>query len=261
MIRAFLVFGRLLKNYQGLTCTKHNIPHFCIMHRFYANNLDIESILVELNEIESTHACKVLRLKIGDIIEVFNGTGMIALAQIENNHAKRCSIKILSVEQHEKQPGSVHIAICPTKSSDRFEWFLEKAVEIGVDEITPLHSENSERSKLNYERLDKIMMSAVKQSQRLYVPILNPLAKVSEFIKSNPNCLMAHCNSKMNRIEIMSIPKIGRSTIMIGPEGDFSEKEIQQAIEQKINSVSLGKNRLRTETAGVVAATLLKQWI
>jgi 16S rRNA (uracil1498-N3)-methyltransferase len=149
------------------------------------------------------------------------------------------------------------VAICPTKSNDRFEWFLEKAVEIGVDTITPLWSENSERSKLNVERLDKVILSAVKQSLRAFKPQFNPLQKVKEFIVENPACLMAHCNEAFERVDLMQIQTADEIVLMVGPEGDFSVSEIEYALQHQVKSVSLGDNRLRTETAGLVGVTLL----
>jgi 16S rRNA (uracil1498-N3)-methyltransferase len=228
------------------------------MHRFYAEQLETSSRTLTLNEVESNHASKVLRLNVDQSIEIINGKGLIAQAKIAVAHHKRCEVEIENIEFHEKSEQQIHLAICPTKGNDRFEWMLEKIVEIGVDSITPLISENSERSKLNYERLEKIILSASKQSLRAYMPNLNPQEKVSDFIANNKNALMAHCDSRFERESLNSKHLSSESTIMIGPEGDFSKKEIELALHHGLKSVSLGNNRLRTETAGLVAVTLLK---
>lgn len=230
----------------------------CIMHRFYSNNLNLDSQSGILNEVESLHACKVLRLNEGDSIEIINGQGLVAQALIEKSHHKRCEVKIERIQSFEKPNRHMHLAICPTKGNDRFEWFLEKAVEIGVDEITPLVSENSERNKLNFERLEKIILSATKQSLRPFMPVLNPQIKVSEFIDNQRNALIAHCDEAFQRASIQGLHGDQNVTIMIGPEGDFSKHEIELALQNGLKSVSLGQNRLRTETAGVVAVALLR---
>lgn len=210
-----------------------------------------------MNELESNHACKVLRLHVQMDVELINGRGLVAHGKILEAHHKRCQVEILGRFVFDKEPNRIHLAICPTKSNDRFEWMLEKIVEIGVDEITPLVSENSERSKLNFERLDKVIMSAVKQSLRPFKPQLNPMVKVKDFLKTHPNALMAHCREDFERTDLKSHAFRNEIVVMIGPEGDFSENEIKLAIQNQVKSVSLGINRLRTETAGLVAVTLL----
>jgi 16S rRNA (uracil1498-N3)-methyltransferase len=228
------------------------------MHRFYAEQLEPNSTLVTLNEVESNHACKVLRLTESQKVEIINGKGLVALGIIIHAHHKRCELSIENIEAHENPKQHIHLAICPTKGNDRFEWMLEKIVEIGVDRITPLISENSERSKLNYERLEKIILSATKQSLRAFMPKLMEQEKVSDFILKNPRAFLAHCDTRFERQSLLGNGKEEELVIMIGPEGDFSKKEIELALQHKVKSVSLGNNRLRTETAGVVAVTLLK---
>lgn len=227
------------------------------MHRFYQEDLQLESKELLLNEVESNHACKVLRMSIGDTLELINGRGLVGLAKISDAHHKRCRVEMVSIQSFAPAASRIHLAICPTKSNDRFEWFLEKAVEIGVDTITPLWSENSERSKLNIERLDKVILSAVKQSLRAFKPHLNPLRKVKDFIEAHPGCFMAHCNEEFERVDLIGLFKQDEMILMIGPEGDFSTREIQCALQHQVKSVSLGDNRLRTETAGLVGVTLL----
>lgn len=228
------------------------------MHRFYAENLNLESQTAILNEVESNHACKVLRLNDGEAIEIINGQGLVAQAIITKSHHKRCEVRIERIQSFDAPKRLIHLAICPTKGNDRFEWMLEKIVEIGVDEITPLISENSERNKLNYDRLEKIILSATKQSLRAYMPMLNPQFKVSEFIENHTNAFMAHCDEGFERASIQGLQTDQNVTIMIGPEGDFSKREIELALQNGLKSVSLGQNRLRTETAGVVAVALLR---
>ena len=227
------------------------------MHRFYSEKLEAQQKLLTLNEVESNHACKVLRLEESSSIELINGRGIVAHAKIVQAHHKRCEVEILDCLEFPSEIHRIHLAICPTKSNDRFEWMLEKIVEIGVDEITPLVSENSERSKLNFDRLEKVILSAVKQSLRPFKPHLNPMDKVKDFLKNNPNALMAHCREDFERTDLKSHALRNEVVVMIGPEGDFSENEIKLALQNQVKSVSLGKNRLRTETAGLVAVTLL----
>lgn len=228
------------------------------MHRFYAKHLENNTTQLTLNEVESNHACKVLRLAESQSIAIINGEGLIAEGVIVHAHHKRCEIKVEKVDVHEKPKLGIHLAICPTKGNDRFEWMLEKIVEIGVDTITPLVSENSERSKLNYERLEKIILSATKQSLRAFMPKLMEQQKVSDFILNNPGALLAHCDTRFERKSIQLKAGEAEVVVMIGPEGDFSKKEIELALNHGVKSVSLGNNRLRTETAGVVAVTLIK---
>ncbi len=228
------------------------------MHRFYAEQFEPNSKYITLNEVESNHACKVLRLAEGQSIEIINGKGLVARATIEKPHHKRCEVKIEQIQSFDPPKRLIHLAICPTKGNDRFEWFLEKAVEIGVDEITPLVSENSERNKLNYERLEKIILSATKQSLRAFMPILNPQEKVSDFISNNKTALLAHCDNAFERTSLSGLKTSEDVTLMIGPEGDFSQREIELALQNGLKSISLGQNRLRTETAGVVAVAILR---
>lgn len=227
------------------------------MHRFYSDQLTNDTDIVVLNDLESNHAVKVLRLNEGQTVEILNGIGIIAQGIILSAHHKKCEVKIIEKQFIPQASKKLHVAISPTKSNDRFEWFLEKAVEIGVDEFTPLISENSERVKLNFERLEKIILSAIKQSLRPHKPVLNQPEKVISFIHRNPNALIAHCDVSFERIDLKNHTLIGDATIMIGPEGDFSRHEIQTALTHNLKSVSLGENRLRTETAGLVSATLL----
>lgn len=228
------------------------------MHRFYAENLSQDSGFITLNEVESNHACKVLRLDKDAPVELINGKGILAQGIIAEPHAKRTLVKIQSIHFEPPDNVNIHLAIAPTKGNDRFEFFLEKAIEIGVDEITPLIGQNSERTKLNFDRIEKMVISAVKQSHRLYAPRINPLMKVSDFMERHPESFIAHCSNGLERKDFMQVNLENHPTLMIGPEGDFSENELALAEKLGLKSVSLGVNRLRTETAGLVGLTILK---
>lgn len=224
------------------------------MQLFYAPN--ISGNTYTLNEEESKHCIRVLRLTVGDEITLIDGKGGLFKTRIFSPEPKRCSVEVYeSVLEFEKRNHYLHIAIAPTKNIERFEWFLEKATEIGIDEITPLLCEHSERKVINNERLDKIIISAVKQSIKAYVPVLNPLTSFKQFIQSNQtgNLFIAHCATQgLNHLK-NELKPLNKSTILIGPEGDFSSNEIKQATQYNYREISLGKSRLRTETAGVVA--------
>lgn len=219
------------------------------MHLFYDSNITPETISYQLNETESRHVCKVLRLKEGDSIGVLNGNGLYAEAVITEANQKRCSIELTSKQQQETPSYSIHIAICPTKMNERMEWFVEKATELGVTEITFLLSKNSERKAIKLERFENIAVSAMKQSKRLYLPKINDLTKVEQFIKNHPNGFIAHCydGTKQGLLEDFD----NSSPILIGPEGDFTPEEASLAKQNGYREITLGENRLRTETAGL----------
>lgn len=219
------------------------------MHRFYTPELTLEFSFLTLSEAESKHAVQVMRLQNGQQIELFNGKGLSAIATVIDNHPKRCSARIDQKSEHpEEKP--IHIAIAPTKNMERLEWFIEKATEIGITEISLIICQNSERRDVKLERLEKIIIAAIKQSGRYFVPILHPIEKWTEFLKKNPFGLIAHCRTgEKNKIADFSENYL----IAIGPEGDFTQEEIQAAIELGYSPISLGETRLRTETAALVA--------
>ena len=227
------------------------------MYLFYSS--DIASLT--LSEEESSHCVQVLRTKTGDTIQVTDGQGTIYEAEIVNPHRKHCTFRILSQSKPEPlHEGRVHIAIAPTKSMDRIEWMIEKCVEMGVDEITPVLCRYSERKTVNEERLQKILVSAAKQSLKATFPTLHPMTPVRELISGaqEQDRLIAHCIESYGPTEskfaLKSCITRGHSVIiLIGPEGDFSEQEVAEALEHGWKPVSLGKARLRTETAGLVA--------
>ncbi len=209
-----------------------------------------------LPEEESNHAIKVLRLQAGDRVELIDGRGGYFEAEITVPHHKRCEVRLLSsVSEYRKRPFRVHIAIAPTKNMDRMEWFAEKATEIGVDEITPIICRFSERKVIKCDRLEKILVSAMKQSKKAYLPKLNEQCDFSEFIRRQDlgQRFIAHCYEQ-DKKSLSGLYQPGLdATIMIGPEGDFSEAEVETALKTGFLPVSLGNSRLRTETAGVVA--------
>lgn len=227
------------------------------MHLFYDPTIAESATFHLLNEEESKHACKVLRLKNGDQIALLNGKGIEFIGTIIEDHPKHCKIEIISKTVEPKDENELHIAIAPTKIIDRIEWFLEKATEIGITEITPLICSNSERKQIKEERLEKILIAAMKQSKRLFLPILHPLIDFNTFIKNNPKGLIAHCyDAPKNTIN--EVFETSNSPILIGPEGDFSLQEVEKALQSGYKTITLGKNRLRTETAGLYAVMQAK---
>jgi 16S rRNA (uracil1498-N3)-methyltransferase len=217
---------------------------------------DISGAEVILNETESKHAIRVLRLTEGTQVQLIDGKGGFYEAVISDAHHKRCKLLITnSIKQFEKRKFKLHLAIAPTKNIDRFEWFLEKCTEIGIDEITPLLSEHSERKVVKPERLAKILVAAMKQSLKAYLPKLNPISTFSDVVSTSEyqNKYIAHCNEG-DKIHLKDkIKKDEDAFILIGPEGDFSNDEVVVAIQNGFKEISLGNARLRTETAGVVA--------
>ena len=223
------------------------------MALFYVPNLASGNVLPEE---ESQHAVKVLRLQVGDAIVVVDGVGGFYNARITDPHHKHCGFEITeTILEYGKRDYKLHIAIAPTKNIERLEWFIEKATEIGIDEITPVICRFSERKVVKEERLEKIIVSAAKQSVKAYFPQLNPLCTFDELMKTHlaSQKFIAHCYEEDKRLLQTEITKSSDVLILIGPEGDFSKEEVQKAISLGFVPVSLGESRLRTETAGVVA--------
>jgi len=215
---------------------------------------DIQGLRYTLNEEESAHALRVLRLKAGDEITLADGLGGRYKARIDVMHHKHCEVEVLEHQtDFGKRPYRLHIGIAPTKNIDRFEWFIEKATETGIDEITPLLCERSERKHVNTERLQRIMVAAMKQSQKAYLPQLNEMTVFGKWLETQSSgaCYIAHCNEG-DRQSLKTAYQPGQdATIAIGPEGDFSMQEVSQALACGFKGISLGTSRLRTETAGV----------
>ena len=223
------------------------------MSTFYAPDLAAQDALYHLSEDESKHCVKVLRMQEGAAIELVNGKGLQAHCVLETAHAKRSVLRVVTQIQHAPTP-SLHIAMAPTKNLDRIEWFLEKATELGLSKLTFLLCEHSERKQLNLERLEKIAVAAMKQSKRYFLPQIEPLVPFEAFVEKYPKGYFGHCEEG---------PKIGLAALLpdlpflIGPEGDFSSKEIQLALQAGYQAVDMSAFRLRTETAALLATTAL----
>ena len=226
------------------------------MQLFYNIDLNESTESFSFDKEESRHIIKVLRKRDGDILHVTNGLGLLFETKISLASDNKCTVDIMSFSKKEPSPYHLHLAVAPTKMNDRYEWFLEKATEIGIHEITPILCDRSERKVFNQDRYEKIILSALKQSNELYLPILNPAISFKDFVTQDVKRgqqLIAHCE-EMDKKTLKSVLKPNEDiTLLIGPEGDFSEKEIQLALENNFQSVSLGNTRLRTETAAMVA--------
>ena len=227
------------------------------MQLFYNPEINNNTDQIVFNKEESRHIVRVLRKKELDSLNITNGNGFLFEAKIIVASDKKCIAEIVSsIKQQKAWDYYLHVAIAPTKNIDRLEWFLEKATEIGIDEITPLLCQNSERKIIKKERLEKIMLSAMKQSLKFQLPKLNELTSFSDFLNqqnSNETICIAHCELSEKKKLSEVIKKHDKITILIGPEGDFSAHEIQKSTDQNIIPITLGESRLRTETAGLVA--------
>lgn len=223
------------------------------MHIFYAPDIEHDTVLPEE---ESGHAIRVLRLKEGDEITLTNGKGSFFRASIVTAHQKHCRLELLEhCQQEELWPFYLHIAIAPTKNMDRMEWFVEKATEIGIDGITCLNCRFSERREIKTARLEKILISAMKQSKKASLPLLTGMTGFSDFVKLpfDGRKFIAHCEEGEKVLLSQTYHPREKVLILIGPEGDFSPDEIKLAVQNGFEPISLGKSRLRTETAALAA--------
>lgn len=226
------------------------------MQLFYDKNISENDKEFIFDKIESRHIIRVLRKNEGDLVHITNGKGVLFNAKIRIANEKKCLVKIVSSEKYALPfLYYLHIVIAPTKNNQRLEWFLEKATEIGINEITPIICENSERRVVKNERLEKVLISAMKQSNQFYLPKLNEAVSFKNFINKDieGNLFIAHCENSKKETLKNALKKVKNLTLLIGPEGDFSDKEITLALKNNYKAVSLGNSRLRTETAGVVA--------
>ncbi len=226
------------------------------MQLFYNSIIDKDTQQITFDKIESKHIVRVLRKKKGDKIYLTDGKGTLYICQITIASDKKCLATIFNKDEKLKTRNyHLHIAIAPTKNNDRLEWFLEKATEIGIDEITLIICDNSERKVVKKERLDRILVAAIKQSLQYHLPKLNDAISFSEFInqKTTAKKLIAHCEESEKNLVKEIVETKENVLILIGPEGDFSSSEIKLAIKNKFKPISLGENRLRTETAALVA--------
>ena len=227
------------------------------MQLFYNPNISETTGEISFDKDESRHIVKVLRMGIGDIMKISNGKGSFFDAEIVLASPKECIAKILNEEKVDPLPYYLHLAVAPTKLNDRYEWFLEKATEIGISEITPIICDHSERKIIKTERYEKIILSAMKQSLKAHLPILNEAISFKNFIDSEKDndgirCI-AHCEETQKKSLKAVLEPNKKITLLIGPEGDFSADEIDLAIRSGFLPVTLGESRLRTETAAVVA--------
>lgn len=225
------------------------------MNIFYKPNIISDHLI--LDQKESIHCIKVMRYRTGDQVRLIDGVGGFYLAEIENEDHKACGVRIIKkVENYECLPYELNIAIAPTKSMDRFEWFIEKATEIGITSITPLYCARSERKNIRLDRIRKVAVSAMKQSVKAYLPIINEPTDYDNWLEQQyiGTKFIAHCMEPPGR-DIRTVGLSEQITIMIGPEGDFSPEELSRAVDNNFTPLSLGNYRLRTETAGIVACS------
>jgi len=246
------------------------------MNLFYSPEINPAAIHFTLPEEESSHAIRVLRMKKGDKLFLSDGKGMFYELEITNPHPKKCETKaIRSISDNTKRNFHLTIAIAPTKSIDRFEWFLEKATEIGCDEIIPIHCKHSERAVLKTERLNKVLVSAMKQCLKSQLPKLHELTDFKKFIENsvrvpNPDRVQKFIGHIPELDEsqfpptnpqgkyLQSVYQKGENVLIgIGPEGGFSEEEVALAVQNGFEMISLGNSRLRVETAGVMACSIV----
>jgi 16S rRNA (uracil1498-N3)-methyltransferase len=225
------------------------------MQLFYNPDISENSTEFSFSKEESSHIVKVLRKNMGDKLHITNGEGWLFTAEITLADIKKCLVKIVAKALQPKKSYQLHLAVAPTKMNDRYEWFLEKATEIGIDNITPIICDHSERKIIKTDRFEKIVQSAMKQSLSCYLPKLNEPILFKDFINQafTGDLFIAHCEETDKKSLKNEIKQNSNITILIGPEGDFSVKEIKMAMENKFIPVTLGDTRLRTETAAIVA--------
>ena len=225
------------------------------MQLFYNPEISESTTQISFSKDESKHIVKVLRKSVGETLHITNGKGWIFTAEITISDLKNCKALIISKTLQPKREYKLHLAVAPTKMNDRYEWFLEKATEIGIDTITPIICDRSERKTIKTDRFEKILQSAMKQSLNCYLPTLNEAILFKDFIKQdfNGQRFIAHCEDTDRKSLKKELRGKQDVTILIGPEGDFSVKEIEMAIQNKFIPVTLGETRLRTETAAIVA--------
>ena len=226
---------------------------------FYAEELTTGTTQYVLNEETSKHVVQVLRMKIGEQLQLTDGKGNLFTAVIIDDNRKRCQVKIEDIHQQPAPKKQITLAISLVKNNTRFEWFLEKVTEIGVTQIIPLICERTEKQSFRHDRMNGILVSAMLQSQQCWLPNLHEATKFTELIKKSANQqkLIAHCEEDKKQQINQFINQSNNQLICIGPEGDFSREEIALALKNDFIPVALGETRLRTETAGIVAATLL----
>ncbi len=225
------------------------------MQLFYNSDINENTTEFSFSKEESRHIVKVLRKNSGDSLHITNGNGWLFTAEVTIPDIKKCTVSIISKKLQEKREYSLHLAVAPTKMNDRYEWFLEKATEIGIETITPIICDHSERKIIKAERFEKILQSAAKQSLSCYLPKLNEAISFKDFLKQDftGSLFIAHCEETDRKSLKQELKPKTDITVLIGPEGDFSVKEIETALQNNFIPVTLGETRLRTETAAIVA--------
>jgi len=226
---------------------------------FFLEHIDESSQTQTLNEESSRHIVQVLRMKIGERLQLTDGKGKLLTAEIKNDHKKNCLVQQLSIENIPAPERNITIAISLLKNASRFEWFLEKSTEIGVTTLYPLICGRTEKQHFRFERMKGILTSAMLQSHQAWMPVLHEPVAFEKLVGANnsESKFIAHCLHDSGKNHLNSLPKQTHSIMLIGPEGDFTPAEIELALKNGFMPVSLGDNRLRTETAGIVAATLM----
>ncbi len=229
------------------------------MQLFYAPEITLPRYT--LSEEESKHCVRVLRMRPEDELHITDGRGNMYRCKVVDDNVKRCVVEVVeTMANYEPLSYGLTMAVAPTKNIDRYEWFLEKATEVGITEIYPIECDHSERRQIKTEREEKVITAAVKQSLKAYHPTLHPMTRFSEVVTMpfDGNKFIAHCNDSIGEREYLGrlIEKGGKNLILIGPEGDFSEEEITFALENGFKAITLGKERLRTETAALIATVI-----
>ena len=230
------------------------------MQLFYAAEFTAPEYI--LSEEESRHAVKVLRLVEGDTLHITDGRGSLYRCEVASAHPKHCLVRVVELfAEFEKLPYNLTMAVAPTKNIDRYEWFLEKATEIGVARFVPVVSEHSERKVIKHEREEKVITAAVKQSLKAYHPVLEEITPFDKLVRSEfaGRKFIAHCGDAVKEKSYLAttIRKGEDALILIGPEGDFSSEEVRLAVECGFEEITLGTQRFRTETAAVVAVDMV----
>lgn len=226
---------------------------------FYHPEIDTSGTLFELDEATARHITQVLRMKTGEQLNLTNGKGLLATAVIRSVGKKACAVSVVSVEEHPAPAQKKIIAISLLKNAGRFEWFLEKAVELGITHIIPLQCKRTEKQHFRTERMQQILISAMLQSQQTYLTQLHGVTAFADALKLFPSSkkYMAHCYETEKQHFAEAAKNAHDKIIFIGPEGDFTEQEVETAVAEGYVPVSLGNTRLRTETAGITAAVML----
>lgn len=229
---------------------------------FYIETIEAASSLITLNEETSKHVVQVLRMQAGELLNLTDGKGNRLTAAITDAHKKHCVVQVKSIVQEAATEQKTIIAISLVKNASRFEWFLEKATEMGVSAIVPLICDRTERQHFRYDRMKGITVSAMLQSQQCWLPLLQEPIPFDAYLQQVPVDavkLIAHCEETQKRsLSAVAVSQAKEVVLLIGPEGDFSPQEIAQALQHEFIPVTLGETRLRTETAGVAAAALLR---